>query len=146
MNTSTLKTDSFLHQYGEAQAEMKELMERYVTLWTSGDLEAVMTYFSDTELDYSDYGLMALHMDKQTLIPHFQKIATTFGEMEIKTTGIYGALDFCIWEFIFEFTILVDEPVIPYKKGERGKMFSASVIEWKDGKIVKERDYAVWGK
>lgn len=90
---------------------------------------------------------MALHMDKKALTDAFKQMATLFGDMKLETTSVRGAVDFCVWECIFEFTLKEDMPGVPYQKGERCKLFSASTIEWNaEGKIVKERDYAVWAK
>ena len=88
---------------------------------------------------------MALHMDKKALISYFQFMGSLFGDMDIRTTSIRGAVDFCVWECVFEFTVLKSDPGVPYKVGEKGKILNASVIEWANGKIVKESDYAVWG-
>ena len=88
---------------------------------------------------------MALHMDKNALVSYFQLMGTLFGNMDIRTTAVHGALDFCVWECVFEFTVLKDAPGVPYKIGQRGKIFNASVIQWADGKIIKESDYAIWG-
>ncbi|KAH8880578.1 hypothetical protein GQ53DRAFT_890839 [Thozetella sp. PMI_491] len=136
----------FSTQLAESQQTMRTRMDKYVSAWNSGDLETILSYFVDEALDYSDYGLMALHMDKKALTAYFQQLGSLFGSMDIKTTGVNGVGDFCVWECVFEFTVLEDNAGIPYEKGERGKLFSASVIHWNsDGKIVKESDYAVWG-
>jgi hypothetical protein len=88
---------------------------------------------------------MALHMDKPALTKYFALMGALFGDMSITTTGVHGAGDFCVWECAFEFTVLQDHPGVPYAKGQRGKLFSASVMHWKEGKVVRESDYAVWG-
>lgn len=90
-------------------------------------------------------GLMALHMDKKALVSYFQLMGSLFGDMDIRTTAVHGVLDFCVWECVFEFTVLKNDPGVPYNVGERGTIFNSSVIEWSGGKIVKESDYAVWG-
>ncbi|KAI1343143.1 hypothetical protein F5Y15DRAFT_278468 [Xylariaceae sp. FL0016] len=128
-----------------AQAEMKSRMDKYTAAWMSADLETILSYFVDEGLDYSDHGLMAMNMDKKGLIEYFKFMGAAFGDMNIVITGVHGAYDFCVWECTFEFTVLQDIHAIPYKKGERGKLFNASTIHWnKDGKIYKESDYAIW--
>ncbi|KAI0011815.1 hypothetical protein F4779DRAFT_615218 [Xylariaceae sp. FL0662B] len=136
---------AFLTELEEAQNDMRGRMDKYVDAWMSSDLETILSYFVDEGLDYSDYGLMALHMDKKRLIEYFKFMGAVFGDIKLETKGVYGAHDFCVWECMFEFTVLQDVPAIPYKKGERGKLFCSSMIHWnKDGKIYKESDYAVW--
>lgn len=46
----------FLNEYSKLQDEMRSRMSTYVAAWMSGDLDTVLSYFSDTNLDYSDYG------------------------------------------------------------------------------------------
>ncbi|KAI0124193.1 hypothetical protein BJ170DRAFT_638487 [Xylariales sp. AK1849] len=135
---------SFQQELAQAQHEMRDRMDRYVAAWMSADLETILSYFVDEGLDYSDYGLMALHMDKTALIAYFQFMGTAFGDMDIQTKGAHGARVFCVWECTFEFTVLRDIPAVPYERGARGKLFWASTTHWnKEEKIYREDDYAV---
>jgi hypothetical protein len=43
-------------------------------------------------------GLMALHMDKKGLIEYFKFMGAVFGDMDIQTQAVHGAIDFCVWE------------------------------------------------
>lgn len=47
---------SFIEKYNKTQEGMKDRMSDYVSAWISGDLDKVLSYFSDSNLDYSDYG------------------------------------------------------------------------------------------
>ncbi|KAI0477479.1 hypothetical protein GGR56DRAFT_673852 [Xylariaceae sp. FL0804] len=137
---------TFVSELEAAQEEMRARMSRYAAAWQALDTETMLSYFVDENLDYySDYGLMAMHMDKTALKELFQLLGTTFGDMKVETTGVHGAGDFCVWECTFEFTLLQDMPGVPYKKGERARLFNASTIHWnKDGKIYQASEYAIW--
>ncbi|RYP21991.1 hypothetical protein DL765_001897 [Monosporascus sp. GIB2] len=138
-------TSAFQAQLAEAEREMRGRVDAYAAAGASGDIDAVLAYFVDEGLDYSDYGLMVLHMDKKRLANHFRHIGTAYADLRLETKDVRGALDFCVWEYVVEFTVLEDVPYCPYKKGDRGKAFCAATIRWRDGKICEDSDYGVWG-
>ncbi|RYO82958.1 hypothetical protein DL766_004957 [Monosporascus sp. MC13-8B] len=93
----------------------------------------------------SELGLMVLHMGKKALVDHFRHIGTAYADLRFATKDVRGALDFCVWEYVVEFTILEDVPYCPYKKGDRGKAFRAATIYRRDSKICEDSDHSVWG-
>lgn len=90
---------------------------------------------------------MLSHMDKPTLREFFADFSEVCGDLKINTISVHGAHDFCVWEVQTEFIVQVESPGIPFEKGKRAILYSASLIWWNmEGKIVKEVDYAVWKK
>lgn len=160
--------NDFQRQLGLEQSKMKERMSEYEAAWDSAwkckDFDLVSMHFADDGLDYSDYGLcyiscdmMALtsvntgvrelQMDKSALAASFNSMAPLIKETTINTTNILGAVDFCIWEYSFEFTLAEETSKVPYRKGERVRFLNATVIEWNaQGRIIKQHDYGVWDK
>lgn len=117
--SSNSQDGSFHQELVLAQQEMRDRMDKYVSAWMSADLDTILSYFVDDGLDYSDYGvsspyhalfflkaspthiktgLMALHMDKKGLIDYFKFMGAAFGDMDIQTQAVHGAIDFCVWE------------------------------------------------
>ncbi|RYP48472.1 hypothetical protein DL768_005674 [Monosporascus sp. mg162] len=135
----------FRAELAKAEREMRGRVDAYTAAWASGNIDAVLAYFVEEGLDYSDYGLMVLHMDKKALADHFRHIGAAYADMRFETRDVRGALDFCVWEYVIEFTLLEDVQHCPYKKGDRGKAFCAATIRWRDGKICGNNDYCVWG-
>ncbi|RYP03762.1 hypothetical protein DL764_004937 [Monosporascus ibericus] len=84
-----------------------------------------------------------LHMDKKAMVDHFRRIGAACADLRFKTKDVPGALDFCVWEYVIESTVLEDVQYCPYKKGNRGKAFCAATIHWKDDKICGNSDHGV---
>ncbi|KAJ2980330.1 hypothetical protein NQ176_g2703 [Zarea fungicola] len=143
--------NDFQRQLGLEQSKMKERMSEYEAAWDSAwkckDFDLVSMHFADDGLDYSDYGVRELQMDKSALAASFNSMAPLIKETTINTTNILGAVDFCIWEYSFEFTLAEETSKVPYRKGERVRFLNATVIEWNaQGRIIKQHDYGVWDK
>lgn len=86
-------------------------------------------------------------MGKTDLVQYFQMMSAVFGDLDLQIVALHGDQKFCTWEAVFNFTVGAETPGIPFKEGEKAKLFNASTIEWNDdGKIVRQKDYAVWPK
>jgi hypothetical protein len=88
--------------------------------------------------------MMKLNMDKPALRAHFGKVSQLYGDININTTGVHVVGNVCVWEFVFDCTIAQEEENVPYKKGDKARLYGIGVLEWRDGKIVVERDYGNW--
>ncbi|KAI0477394.1 hypothetical protein GGR56DRAFT_637117 [Xylariaceae sp. FL0804] len=118
-------TDTLSSHLEAPQAEMRARMDKYAAAWMALDLETVLSFFVDEGLDYSDYGLMAMHMDKKALTDFVHQVGANFADMKIETTDVNSAGNFFVWESTHEFNLLQDIPGCPFNKGERAKLFNA---------------------
>lgn len=61
----------------DAAVDMKALMDKYTAAWNAGDMNTIMSYFSDTDLDYADYGKHGLYA-VFSLLPSSSFLASHF--------------------------------------------------------------------
>ncbi|RYP36289.1 hypothetical protein DL767_003442 [Monosporascus sp. MG133] len=113
---------------------MGSRVDAYAAAWALGDIDAALAYFVEEGLDYPDYGLMVLHMDKKALMGPLPAHRRRMRGSALRDEG-----------HVIEFTVLEDVQHCSYKKGDRGKAFCTATIRWRDGKICRNSDYDVWG-
>ncbi|KAF2498598.1 hypothetical protein BU16DRAFT_579696 [Lophium mytilinum] len=118
----------------------------YTQAILDGDLEKMMSYFVDQGLEYTDYGVMELNMDKAALRGFFGGLWEHCGDWECKTLSVEGHKTFTVWEAESKFTVIKESPMMKYQVLQRVTLLTASLQWWdQEGeKIVKEKDYAVW--
>ncbi|KAF4634884.1 hypothetical protein G7Y89_g3217 [Cudoniella acicularis] len=129
------------------QAHIEERNARLVDCYNRGSVDDILDFMND-DLDFSDFSLGRLHLNKAAARTFFEGLLAICADMHLSTRSIAGYKGFTTWEWNLSFKYLQSSAgtegdiIAQMKHGEVVKMIGVTVIWWDNkDKVVTKHDY-----
>ncbi|KAL7796473.1 hypothetical protein V8C37DRAFT_371801 [Trichoderma ceciliae] len=108
--------------------------------FNSLELDSILgLYADDAKLTAHCFGLVGV--DKAWIRAFYSDLFESNDDVEFITRCVSGTPDLVVWECDVKCTARRDSPVMGVARGDAVVMRGVSLLSWRDGLIVEQKDY-----